>query len=207
SVWSLRYELVVYGLLIAASLTGALELPWRRAAFLALLLAAVLAGYGVAPHANGGLLFALAEARHVLFSFLLGVAAHQFAARIPLHPVVALLGIALIAAGTALGHTILTETGVIWLTCAVTLLLAFPSRPCRNLPHDISYGVYIYSWPLQQLVVFLAATQFGVALSPVALFLICLGPLVVVALASWLWIEKPALALAAARPRRILLRP
>ncbi len=195
SVWSLRYELLVYGLLIGASLTGALERPWRRTAFLALLLAAVLAGYGVAPHAKGGLLFALAEGRHVLFSFLLGVAAHQFAGRIPLHPVVALPGIALIAAGAVLGHTMLTETGVIWLTSAATLLLAFPSRPCRNLPHDISYGVYIYSWPLQQLIVFLAATRFGIALSPAALFLLCLGPLVLIALASWIWIEKPALAM------------
>ena len=203
SVWSLRYEIVVYVLLIAASLSGALARPWRRAAFLALLLAGVMAGYAAAPHAKGGVLYVVAEGRHVLFSFLLGVAAHQFAGRIPLHPVVALPGIALTVAGTALGQAMLTETGVIWLTCAATLLLAFPAGPCRKLPHDISYGIYIYSWPLQQLVVFLAATRLGIALSPIALFLIVLGPLIMIALASWEWIEKPALALAAPHPSRI----
>ena len=203
SVWSLRYEIVVYVLLIAASLSGALARPWRRAAFLALLLAGVMAGYAAAPHAKGGVLYVVAEGRHVLFSFLLGVAAHQFAGRIPLHPVVALPGIALTVAGTALGQAMLTETGVIWLTCAATLLLAFPAGPCRKLPHDISYGIYIYSWPLQQLVVFLAATRLGIALSPIALFLIVLGPLIMIALASWEWIEKPALALAAPHTSRI----
>ncbi|MFM9937198.1 MAG: acyltransferase family protein [Novosphingobium sp.] len=202
SVWSLRYEILVYGLLIGASLCGALERPWRRAGFLALLLVIVLAGYGVAPHAKGGALYVLAEGRHVLFSFLLGVAAHQFAGRIPLHPVVGIPGIALVVAGAVLGNTMLRETGVIWLTCTATLLLAFPAGRCRKLPHDISYGVYIYSWPLQQLTVFLAATRFGVALSPVALFLICVGPLILIALASWSWIEKPALALAAPRSSR-----
>jgi len=203
SVWSLRYEVLVYALLLGASMCGALQRPWRRAGFLVLLLAGVLAGYAVAPYAHGGVLYVVAEGRHVLFSFLLGVAGHQFAGRIPLHPVVALPGAVLVGAGAALGQSMLMETGVIWLTCAATLLLAFPAGPCRKLPHDVSYGVYIYSWPLQQLTVFVAATQFGIALSPVALFLICLGPLVLVALASWVWIEKPALALAAPRSSRI----
>ena len=144
----------------------------------------------------------VAEGRHVLFSFLLGVAAHQFAGRIPLHPVVALPGIALTLAGSVLGQPMLTETGVIWLTCAATLLLAFPAGPCSKLPHDISYGIYIYSWPLQQLVVFLATTWLGIALAPVALFLVVLGPLCLIALASWLWIEKPALVLAQPRAGR-----
>lgn len=195
SVWSLRHEIIVYGVLMLAGLSGALTKPTRRAVFLGLLLAFVLVGHLVAPHAQGGWLYLVAEGRYVMFSFLLGVAAHQFAGWIPLHPVVVLPGIALVLAGDALASRVMAECGVIVITCAATLLLAYPRRAVWQLPHDVSYGVYIYSWPIQQLTVFLAATAFGMSLTPVGLFLLCLGPLLVVSLASWLWVERPALAI------------
>ena len=78
---------------------------------------------------------------------------------------------------------------------AATLLIAYPRGKVLKLPHDVSYGVYIYSWPVQQLTVFFALKWFGVALTPISLFLSCLGPLVVIALGSWPLIEKPALSL------------
>lgn len=195
SVWSLRHEVLVYALLIGASLCGALVHPARRVVFLALLAAYVVAGHIVAPFAKGGALFLLAEGRHVLASFLLGVAAHQYAKLAPLNLVVALPGALLVAIGIWTETTALAEQGVIWLTCAATMLIAFPRKSLRALPHDVSYGVYIWSWPMQQVTVLYAAT-WGIALSPMGLFALCIGPLLIVALASWLWIERPALALA-----------
>lgn len=153
SVWSLRHEVIVYALLLAASLSGALVRPGRRALFLTGLLAIVVAGHVVAPYAKGGALFLLAEGRHVMASFLLGVAAHQFARHVPLHPLVALPGTALLLAGLWAGAGPLadavTDLGIIWLTCAATMLIAFPAGTVRSLPHDLSYGVYIWSWPVQ----------------------------------------------------------
>ena len=193
SVWSLRHEVIVYALLIVASLAGALAHGWKRWAFLGFLLAYVLIGHAIAPFAKGGALYLLAEGRHVMFSFLLGVAAHQFADRVPLNPVVALPGIALLSTSILLENRMLAECGVIWLTCAATLLIAFPRGKTLQLPHDVSYGVYIWSWPIQQLTVFFALNWFGVTLSPMGLFTLCLGPLLLISLASWLWVERPAL--------------
>jgi peptidoglycan/LPS O-acetylase OafA/YrhL len=196
SVWSLRHEIIVYLLVIGASMAGALENSRRRAVFLLLMLAYIVFGFLVAPFAKGGILFLVAEGRHVMFSFLIGVAAHQFAHRVPLHGVMILPGAILLLCAQPLQSRTLAELAIVYLVCAGTLLLAFPSGKTRPLPHDVSYGIYIYSWPIQQLAVFAAASAFGVAVSPITLFLVCLGPLVAVALLSWLWIERPALALA-----------
>jgi len=202
SVWSLRHEIIVYLLVIGASMAGALANPRRRAVFLLLVIAYIVAGHLIAPLAEGGILFLVAEGRHVMFSFLLGVAAHQFAARVPLNAVTTLPGIALLLAAQLLHNRVLAELAIIYLVCAATLLLAFPRGKTRPLPHDVSYGVYIYSWPIQQLMLWVAASAFGVALAPIPLFVVSVGPLLIVALASWLWIERPALALASrAEPR------
>lgn len=195
SVWSLRHEVIVYVLLIGASLCGALTKPGRRIGFLGLLALYVLAGHLVAPYAKGGALYLLAEGRHVMASFLLGVAAHQYAARVPLNALLAVPGAILLAAGLLAGSAAFSQLGVIWLVCAATMLIAFSPISFRALPHDVSYGVYIWSWPMQQVTVFLAA-GLGIALSPMGLFSLCIVPLTLVSLASWLWIERPALSLA-----------
>ncbi len=199
SVWSLRHEIIVYLLVMAASLAGALANPRRRSLFLLAMTAYIAAGYLVAPIAKGGALFLIAEGRHVMISFLLGVMAHQFAGRVRLNAGLALPGIILLIGAQLLHSRAIAEVAIISLVCAATLLLAFPRGTTRPLRHDVSYGVYIYSWPMQQLAVWVAA-GFGVALAPIPLFLACLGPLLGVALLSWLWIERPALALATRRP-------
>lgn len=203
SVWSLRHEIIVYLVVMFASMAGALANPRRRAAFLLLMIAYIVIGHLVAPFAKGGILFLVAEGRHVMLSFLLGVAAHQFAARVPLHGIMMLPGVILLLAAQPLQSQGMAELAIVYLVCAGTLLLAFPRGKTRPLPHDVSYGVYIYSWPIQQLMVFGAASAFGVALAPIPLFVISLGPLLVIALASWLWIERPALALSSRAARTV----
>lgn len=196
SVWSLRHEIIVYLLVICASMAGAFADARRRGVFLLLMLAYIGAGHLLAPIAKGGILFLIAEGRHVLLSFLLGVAAHQFAARVPLKLGIALPGVVLLLCAQLLESRGLAEMAIIYLVCAGTLLLAFPRGKTRPLPHDVSFGLYIYSWPIQQLTVLIATSALGTALAPIELFLICLGPLFATALLSWLWIERPALALA-----------
>lgn len=56
--------------------------------------------------------------------------------------------------------------------------------------NDISYGVYVYAFPVQQLLVVAGITRFGWS-ATVAACVVCTAPL---ALASWLLIERRALS-------------
>lgn len=57
--------------------------------------------------------------------------------------------------------------------------------------NDLSYGVYIYAFPIQQLLVLLGTAPWGI----IANTLLTLGITFLFAGASWFFIEKPALAL------------
>ncbi|MDO5700869.1 MAG: acyltransferase [Bowdeniella nasicola] len=66
--------------------------------------------------------------------------------------------------------------------------------------NDISYGIYIYAFPVQQFLILWGIARFGITISALTC-LICTIPF---ALASWRWVEKPALdlkRLVPARPR------
>ena len=71
--------------------------------------------------------------------------------------------------------------------------------PRVGVPNDISYGIYIYAFPVQQT---LALWQ--VQRSGYVVFSLCSVALTVpLAAASWWMIEKPALRLKRWRPRRL----
>jgi peptidoglycan/LPS O-acetylase OafA/YrhL len=72
-----------------------------------------------------------------------------------------------------------------------TFLIAFyaPSRWRHSLPVDLSYGIYLYAFPIQQTLI--AA---GVR-SPLALLATTVPLVVCLAWVSWHFIEKPALGL------------
>jgi peptidoglycan/LPS O-acetylase OafA/YrhL len=61
----------------------------------------------------------------------------------------------------------------------------------REVPRigDLSYGIYIYAWPVQQVVV----SFMGPASNYFALLAATLGCLIPIALVSWRFVERPAL--------------
>lgn len=71
---------------------------------------------------------------------------------------------------------------------------------CKHAPavpfwkRDISYGTYIYGWPVEQVVMFLGLKH-GMHLSPWPLFGLSLIPVLVIGYLSSLLIEEPALRL------------
>ena len=96
--------------------------------------------------------------------------------------------------GAGVVYAVLTDQG--WadlygqLPLAV-LLLGLGAAPSRNWTTrtDLSYGVYIYAYPVQQLLVLLGTASWGVAVNSLLVVLLTL-PL---ALLSWTLVEKPAL--------------
>lgn len=65
-----------------------------------------------------------------------------------------------------------------------------PKKLVPSTRHDISFGIYVYSYPVQQAIL----AHFGL-MTPTALFLLTMLFVVPLSLASWHWIEAPALRL------------
>lgn len=195
-LWTLFWEAAAYALVGAAALL--LLVRRRRGTGAALALAgaggiAVLAVSLMEPRAvaarleAGGLLLA---------AFAVGAAAALSARRVRLEPrITAALWCAVAAAALVDGRAA-TALGV--LALGHTVLLAAWRTPAVRLPLDVSYGVYLYGWPVAQALVVLA----GGTLSPLALALLSSAAVLPAAVASAVLVERPALALARLRQAR-----
>lgn len=74
-------------------------------------------------------------------------------------------------------------------------LCGLPAVRLRKTIGEMSYGVYIYAFPVQQMVV----SSFGPEIGPLRLMLLSMPPVLLLAWLSWHWVEKPALRLKAIR--------
>lgn len=185
TVWTLKYEVLCYVGVVAAGLVGLLRAPRTALALTAGLLIAVAALDFADPDAPKGVQTAL----RLPFIFAAGGLAYVWRDRLRLSGIAVL---ALVAATVLLKDTFLyraclfvTEAyGVLWLAMAPRLVM-----PALDLKTDLSYGTYLYGWPVQQALH---------ALFPAAAALTLLAPAIVVTLLvaalSWFLIEKPALA-------------
>lgn len=168
-LWSLSHEVLAYALCWGAVRLGLM----RHAAGMAALLAAALVLWALP-----GLPGRLATFAPLFLAFALGMAAHGLRHRLPLDP---RLTLALAAAAplgwpmaiAALGH--------------LALVLAF-RLPLRALRADLSYGVYIYGWPVAQTLAHLRPDTPAPVLAVVSL-----AAVLPLALASWILVESPAL--------------
>ena len=184
SLWTLYYETLCYAALAIAGVIGLFR-PGRYPLFLLL----YGAGYFVlrerlVPH------FDLTLYAILSFPFVLGMSAYRFREKLPMHWAI-LLGLAALAA-LALAVGVLAEE-------ACTLAIAYgslwfgqiesPFLLRYNRIGDYSYGVYIYGWPVEQMLVSLVP-----GIGPVALFLAAIPIAILFGAVSWYVIEKPALA-------------
>jgi peptidoglycan/LPS O-acetylase OafA/YrhL len=202
SLWSLVYEILCY----AAVAMLAFTLVLRRARRAVLLLTAAVFAVIIAGPAGGTigplpLLGPLSTQNLVSlgFLFLLGMVAKLYADRLPVSPVLAGAAAALLLGSMALGG--FTVLGV----PAFAYLVLFAACTLPNWSHgigrrrDYSYGIYIYAFPVQQLLALVGVPRLGflayVALSAAAT--------TVLAGASWHLVERPAMSLRDVRlPRR-----
>lgn len=170
-LWSLFHEVAAYGICLVLVRAGVLR---RLGALLALL--ALATALALAHDLLPGRLATFAP---LFAAFACGMAAHALRDRLTLGLPAALLCLAAacalpvpLAAG-ALGYA------------ALTLALRAPALPPGA---DLSYGLYIYGWPVAQTLLHLRPGLAPVDLA--ALSLACTLPL---AAASWHLVERPAL--------------
>lgn len=188
TVWTLKYEVLCYVGVLALGLVGLLR---ARGAALALVtgLAMALAALDLLhPDAPKGLETALRLP--LIFAFGGALYVWRSRARLSGWLLVALVAATALAHGSFLYKTLLFLTssyGVIWLALA-----PLATRLSWEPKADLSYGTYLYGWPLQQALH---------TLFPATAALVLLGPSLVLALfvaaLSWYGVEKPALAIKA----------
>lgn len=187
-LWTLKYELGAYALLLGLA---AISFATNRVALTiaaAVLAAAYLTGRTLAPWPETESF--LSNALHLNLSFLIGAAAYLFKSKIPLTPIIAC---ALLMLTYVLHGTMLYEVSEKLLIGYCLFWLAFltPKRhPDLSRYGDISYGVYIFAFPLQQTIYL-----FLPGMGPLSLFALSVLAVTPVALLSWHFIEKPSLAL------------
>ncbi|RDJ21517.1 acyltransferase [Bosea caraganae] len=193
TVWTLKYETLCYLGVLIAGLAGLLARRELALGALILLTLAVIGREIVAPHGPKGVETAL----RLPLIFLAGGVAYLWRERVPL----SLAGLAAALVLTALLSPTPAHKAALFLTTAwgVLVLAMAPALTRRRSepPADLSYGVYLYGWPVQQALVVLLPGTGALALLWPALALTLL-----VAALSWYGVEKPALGL----KRRLLRR-
>jgi len=188
SLWTLRYELICY---VALAIIGFSGIFNRPRIFLCV---SVFAGFALIAMSTLPVAYdTTIPIGHVVrfgLCFGLGVIAFQFQRSIIVHwsGVVALIALAALASETVFYPSILYVT-----TAYSTLWLAYvPKGRIRlfNNAGDYSYGIYIYTYPIQQTLISLFPT-----IVPEQMFVLTVLLTLPLAVASWHLIEKPSLRL------------
>ncbi|MVA77768.1 acyltransferase family protein [Auraticoccus sp. F435] len=182
ALWTLFFEALCYGLVVVCGIAGLLTR--RRAGVLVL---AVLVWGLLLLRTSGPLGQPDVDLLRLVLVFLLGCLAQLYADRIPMRSWLAVVALVGVVVGVALSDPYQLLGGVPLAYLLLWFAACYP-RPVR-LRVDLSYGVYIYHWPLLQL---LALTPLVEA--PLAVFVV-LGLLLSAGLAtaSWFGVEHPAL--------------
>lgn len=194
-LWSLPCEVLMYLMLTALGALRCLNLPVMLA-----LLALGLAALWFDTTATGGL---LGSALWLLPFFAAGMALHRFRRTRLFDGRIALAALAGLAASIPLGAFILLFPLLgSYLALWLALMRRLPPLPAARFG-DLSYGLYIYGWPVEQTILRLA----GGAMAWWVLFLAALPVTAAIAFLSWHLVERPALRLKPRTPALPIVRP
>ncbi len=203
SLWTIRYEFWCYLLLAAL---GGLGLLRRRGAVAGLFFAVLLLhtaqewfypgiGQGNDAYKVGlmhglelPLLGNLDRWPRLLAFFLAGTVCYLYRERLPRSPRLAVASVLLLALCVRWGLNAMLPL------CGTYLLLYAAGSPIHfgkalTQRADLSYGIYLYAYPVQQLLI-----QFlGVQINPFVLFVLAVPTVAALAWLSWKLVEQPVL--------------
>lgn len=187
SIWTLKFEVMCYAFTAFVMMTGRFKSPLVLAAWVMSFVISLL--FPAAEQATGAMYYVVMSAK--LFRFFgAGAAMYLYRHKVPIHSGLAAAGLVLTVLATVTPWFL--ETAALFGSYAVIVFGYRAPAWFRQLTErgDISYGVYVYGWPIQQLVWPIGESQPMHWAINTAIAL----PLAMLAgLASWLLVEKPAL--------------
>ncbi|MET3709258.1 peptidoglycan/LPS O-acetylase OafA/YrhL [Arthrobacter sp. UYEF6] len=185
SLWTLYFEFIAY-VLLGLLLTGA----WiqKRAAIIVpvAFVLVVLARFAALGPLDVSTSFYLSGLRLAGY-FLAGAVLYFLASRIILRPSYTLLAlVAYLGLWMVDGADLFGQLPLAYLVLSIGAIryTGFATK------HDVSYGVYIYAFPVQQTLVLLGTASWGIAANSVLTLVITFA----LAWASWTYLERPMLA-------------
>ncbi|MET4060780.1 peptidoglycan/LPS O-acetylase OafA/YrhL [Arthrobacter sp. UYP6] len=186
SLWSIYFEFCCYLLVAFIGLFALVRRsPWPITVLFVLSVAANAFMPRIAPYAQGNYDFVTLV--HLLPFFLGGAVVYVWKHRIGIHWLPALLCLGAAATLTALfpawgggASGAFIAYGLLW----ISLWLPSPQLVKKN---DVSYGIYIYAFPVQQLLAVYGLHEKGLA----AYIIIAAALTFLPAIASWIWLERP----------------
>jgi peptidoglycan/LPS O-acetylase OafA/YrhL len=181
SLWTLFSEVSCYFMVVIVGLLGL-----SRPALFSIILAIAIGATFLIPQAEAGNL--LRSSATLGLPFALGAATYIYRRWVPVSALlaVALLGLAVVSFGTIfypMTHAFAVAYAALWFGFA-----DIPGLKRYNRFGDYSYGMYIYAFPVEQMVMALFHH-----LTPWQLVLASFPPTLLLAVLSWTWIESPAL--------------
>jgi peptidoglycan/LPS O-acetylase OafA/YrhL len=191
SLWSLFYEVVCYGMVVAVGVLGLTRRKWRFSAFLGVYALGYLTLKPITlySHDLAGLSFVLVRFHQLTLPFVVGMTFYQFRSFLRLNWLVCVGAgsVAVLTYGTAWFQ----ESFVVFWCYLIFYLGFLPVGPLRvyNLIGDYSYGMYIYAFPCEQIA---AALCRGI--SPLGVIITSLPITLGCAVLSWHLVERRALA-------------
>ncbi|AZP80862.1 acyltransferase family protein [Mycobacterium avium] len=191
-LWTLIFEIFCYVAIAVAGVAGLLKRRWPAVVvFILLLVFSALVAYPVEVQTVFQMIgrFALV--------FAAGTLLHQFQDKIPARwSLVALSAVIVLAAGLLVPNY--RVLAAIPLAYAVVVSGALIHHERLRLRTDLSYGVYIYAWPMQQLLA-ICGLSF---LPPVVFAVVAVVVTLPLAALSWFLVEKRTLSLKSRIKRR-----
>lgn len=188
SLWSLYYEFLCY--LIIGALGLAAVVRRRPGVLVAVWAVSVVAWWRIAdlqPYLGNNTDLQLLG--KLLPLFLGGAVVYVLKDRLPLHWVGALASVAAVAAAVGLLDRWGAQLTAPFITYAILWFASVVPSPRLIQRHDISYGVYIYAFPVQQLAAYAGVQEYGMWTHNLVS---ALGT-VPLAIASWLLVERPVM--------------
>lgn len=187
SLWTLIWEVFCYILVAGLGVVGLLRRQW----LLPILLALAVFWATQLPTPSAELVTPAQAASRFAIMFLAGALAYQFRNVIPARwPLVAVC-VAIVAASSLMSDY--RVVGAIPLAYAIIASGSLLHHKRLRLRNDLSYGVYIYAFPTQQLLVICGLGS----LNPIVFFPLSTLATLPLAALSWFLIEKHAMSLKA----------
>lgn len=181
-LWSLSFEAICYAAVAGLGLIGAL----RRRPVIPL---AVVAGLWAATALNtfGPQIVAQERLLRLSFLFLIGSVLFLYAGRIPVRAALAAASLAFVLGCLIWLPDYRAAAAPAFAYWCLWLVVVRP--PATTWRSDVSYGLYVYHWPILQILAVAGAMSLGEPLFILVGLALGLGAAVL----SWILVERPAL--------------